>query len=205
MGGGFPTETLMDAEGTQQAGGGAQPSRGEPSCRTAFRAERHPAATRRGAGGTRPPTSGALRHAGPRRASDNTARNLCRLLAALGGDVSAAIPAPRTSDPAARGVGSTSRPGPRPQLRARGQGGSHAAGRGNEPLSPATERDGTDQPPGPPAAGPRRRGGREGRAGHLPFARRGSRRRPARLGAAEEGLVRAGCAGGPRAGGAPGC
>ena len=175
VGGGFPTEMLMDAEGTQRAGGGAQPSRGEPSCRTAFRAALPPAATGRGAGSTLVPHIGgtatrrSTQSLGQHRPQSLQASNRSRrgrvgpgaALAARGAARSnTRAPNPRPRSPRRR----VHKAGParRPQLRARGQGGSHAAGRGNAPRSPAGERDGTDHPTGPPAAVPPRRGGRGG-------------------------------------------
>lgn len=110
-------------------------------------------------------------------------------------------PEPQTPQPEASGP--QSRPGPQasaPRPRAGRLPRGRAGQRAPKPRR-GTGRDGS--PHGASRRGPTAQR-RERRAGHLPFARRGSRRRPARLDAAEEGLVRAGCAGGPRAGGAPG-
>lgn len=192
MGGGFTIEMLTDEEGTQQAGGGVQPSRGEPSCRTAFRAALPPTATGCSAGDTLVPPAGStatrrsMQSLGQQR--PQSLRASTRSLRERVGPASARpapqqCPRPEARTPQPEGMGPQAGPARRPQLRARGQGGSHAAGRGAASRSPAAKRDGTGAPRASRCGPTAQR--REGRAGHSPFASRGSRRRPARLGAAQ--------------------
>lgn len=116
----------------------------------------------------------------------------------------AAVPAPRSPDPAARGDGAAGRPGPQASA-PRPRAGRLPRGRtGRRVPKPRSETGRDGCPQGLPLRAHRAEERGEGWALTVRQARKPSPPCPVRRSAAEEGLARAGCAGGPRAGGAPG-